>query len=73
MTTAIRSPGDVPLWQEEVDVLVVGGGSAGTIAAIQAGRTGAKTMVMERASYLGGMTTRGGRTMYCTRCLIRAC
>jgi hypothetical protein len=44
----------------EIDVLVVGGGSAGTIAAIQAGRTGAKTMVMERASYLGGMTTRGG-------------
>lgn len=45
---------------DEIDVLVVGGGSAGTIAAIQAGRTGAKTMVMERASYLGGMTTRGG-------------
>jgi hypothetical protein len=45
---------------DEVDVLVVGGGSAGTIAAIQAGRAGAKTMVMERASYLGGMTTRGG-------------
>lgn len=44
----------------EIDILVVGGGSAGTIAAIQAGRTGAKTMVMERASYLGGMTTRGG-------------
>ena len=43
-----------------VDILVVGGGSAGTIAAIQAGRTGASTMVMERASYLGGMTTRGG-------------
>ena len=44
----------------EIDVLVVGGGSAGTVAAIQAGRAGAKTMVMERASYLGGMTTRGG-------------
>lgn len=45
---------------DAVDVLVVGGGSAGTIAAIQAGRAGAKTIVMERASYLGGMTTRGG-------------
>lgn len=45
---------------DEIDVLVVGGGSAGTIAAIQAGRAGAKTIVMERASYLGGMTTRGG-------------
>jgi len=45
---------------DEIDVLVVGGGSAGTIAAIQAGRAGAKTIVMERASSLGGMTTRGG-------------
>ncbi len=45
---------------DEVDVLVVGGGSAGTIAAIQAGRAGAKTLIMERAAYLGGMTTRGG-------------
>ncbi len=45
---------------DEIDVLVVGGGSAGTIAAIQAGRAGARTLVMERASYLGGMTTRGG-------------
>lgn len=44
----------------ELDVLVVGGGSAGTIAGIQAGRAGAKTLLMERASYLGGMTTRGG-------------
>jgi hypothetical protein len=46
--------------RNDIDVLVVGGGSAGTIAAIQAGRAGARTMVMERASYLGGMTTRGG-------------
>ncbi|MAD80392.1 MAG: FAD-dependent oxidoreductase [Pirellulaceae bacterium] len=44
----------------EVDVLVVGGGTAGHVAAIQAGRAGAKAMVMERASCLGGMTTRGG-------------
>lgn len=45
---------------DEIDILVVGGGSAGTVAAIQAGRSGARTLVMERASYLGGMTTRGG-------------
>lgn len=43
-----------------IDVLVVGGGSAGTIAGIQAGRAGAKTLLMERSSFLGGMTTRGG-------------
>ncbi|WP_145122803.1 FAD-dependent oxidoreductase [Rosistilla oblonga] len=43
-----------------VDVLVVGGGTAGTIAAIQAGRAGAKTMLVERGSQLGGTMTTGG-------------
>lgn len=45
---------------DKVDVLVVGGGSAGTIAAIQAGRAGAKTLLLERNSQLGGTTTTGG-------------
>ncbi len=44
----------------EVDVLVVGGGSAGHVAAIQAGRAGAKTLIVERNSQLGGTTTTGG-------------
>lgn len=44
----------------ETDVLVVGGGAAGTIAAIQAGRVGAKTLLVERGSQLGGTTTTGG-------------
>jgi len=43
-----------------VDVLVIGGGTAGTIAAIQAGRSGAKTLLLERNSQLGGTTTTGG-------------
>ncbi len=43
-----------------IDVLVVGGGTAGTIAAIQAGRAGAKTLLVERNSKLGGTTTTGG-------------
>ncbi len=45
---------------ERVDVLVVGGGTAGTIAAIQAARAGAKTLLVERSSMLGGTMTRGG-------------
>ncbi len=44
----------------QVDVLVVGGGTAGTIAAIQAGRAGAKTLIVERNNQLGGTTTTGG-------------
>jgi hypothetical protein len=49
-----------PEVSSEVDVLVVGGGTAGTIAAIQAGRAGAKTMLVERNFQLGGATTTGG-------------
>lgn len=44
----------------DVDVLVVGGGTAGTIAAIQAGRAGAKVLLLERNSQLGGTMTTGG-------------
>lgn len=44
----------------EVDVLVVGGGTAGAIAAIQAGRSGVKTLLLERNSQLGGTTTTAG-------------
>ena len=42
------------------DILVVGGGTAGTIAAIQAGRAGAQTVLIESGSQLGGTTTTGG-------------
>lgn len=44
----------------KTDILVVGGGTAGTIAAIQAGRTGTKTTLIESGSQLGGSTTTGG-------------
>ncbi len=45
---------------QQVDVVVVGGGTAGTIAAIQAARAGAKTVLIEHGSQLGGTTTVGG-------------
>jgi len=41
------------------DVLVVGGGSAGLSAAVAAARNGAKVMLLERFSYLGGLATGG--------------
>jgi glycine/D-amino acid oxidase-like deaminating enzyme len=42
------------------DILIIGGGTAGTIAAIQAGRAGARTILVESGSQLGGTTTTGG-------------
>jgi hypothetical protein len=45
---------------DEIDVLVVGSGSAGITAALQAGRAGAKTLLVERSFQLGGTTTTGG-------------
>lgn len=46
--------------REEADVLVVGGGTAGVIAAIQAARLGARTVVLEMTGQLGGSITNGG-------------
>jgi len=45
----------------EVDVLVAGGGTAGPAAAIAAARHGAKTLLIEKAGFLGGCLV-GGAT-----------
>jgi hypothetical protein len=42
------------------DILVIGGGTAGTVAAIQAGRAGSQTVLVELGSQLGGTTTTAG-------------
>lgn len=42
------------------DVLVVGGGTGGTAAAIQAARKGAQTILVSEFSWLGGMLTSAG-------------
>jgi len=41
----------------EVDILVVGGGTAGAVAGIAAGREGMKTLVVEQFGFLGGSQT----------------
>jgi hypothetical protein len=44
----------------ETDVLVLGGGTGGTAAGIQAARSGARTMLVEPTPWLGGMLTAAG-------------
>lgn len=46
--------------KDDIDILVIGSGTAGTIAAIQAGRTGLRTTLVESGNQLGGVTTTGG-------------
>lgn len=41
----------------KVDVLVIGGGPSGIAAAISSARNGAKTMLIERFGFVGGMAT----------------
>jgi len=44
----------------EYDVIIVGGGAGGTSAAIQSARNGAKTLLIEKTNWLGGMLTSAG-------------
>jgi ribulose 1,5-bisphosphate synthetase/thiazole synthase len=47
------------------DVIVVGGGTGGSIAAIAAGREGVKTLLIEASPILGGIGTGGAIHWYC--------
>ena len=44
----------------EYDVVVVGGGPAGSVAAIAAARSGATVLLVEQNGYLGGALTAAG-------------
>jgi hypothetical protein len=50
---------------EDADLVVVGGGSAGTAAAITAARAGLRTVLVEESPYLGGMSTGGAVGTFC--------
>lgn len=48
----------------EFDVVVIGGGPAGLAASVSAARHGARTLLVERYGFLGGMGTAGGVTNF---------
>jgi len=45
---------------QSYDMIILGGGTAGVVDAIQAGRAGVKTLLVEKTGMLGGTTTNGG-------------
>lgn len=58
--------------RESFDVAVIGGGSAGLAAAVSAAREGARTVLIERHGYLGGMGTASLVHTFCGLYLLRA-
>ncbi|HZO07969.1 MAG TPA: FAD-dependent oxidoreductase [Myxococcota bacterium] len=55
---------DVPRWDSEADVVVVGLGASGVCAAIEARSLGADVLVLERASGGGGITMNAAGHLY---------
>ena len=53
---------DLPI--RECDVVIVGGGTAGVVAAIAAARQGAKTILIEMKGYPGGTVVEGGTALH---------
>jgi flavin-dependent dehydrogenase len=50
-------PIPVPTLGERFDVIVAGAGSSGAIAAVATARTGARTLLIEKYGFLGGIST----------------
>jgi hypothetical protein len=62
---AVREPArETPVYGE-FDVVVVGGGPAGIMAAAAAARAGRSTILLERYGFLGGAGTMGGLSTFC--------
>ncbi len=61
----LRIPSERIEVSEELDLLVAGGGSAGTLAAVSAARLGLRTALVEEMPFLGGMSTGGCVGTFC--------
>jgi FAD dependent oxidoreductase len=66
MTEAsIREPArETPFWGD-YEIVVLGGGPAGITAALAAGRSGRKTILIEGYGFLGGAGTAAGLSTFC--------
>ncbi len=64
-STAPRDAREIPGWDRETDVVIVGLGCAGASAAIEASRAGAQVLVLERAGAGGGTSAVSGGLIYC--------
>jgi FAD-dependent oxidoreductase family protein len=63
--TIVHEPArETPVYGE-FDVVVVGGGPAGIMAAAAAARSGRSTILLERYGFLGGAGTMGGLSTFC--------
>ena len=62
--TIIEPSRSTPVYGE-FDVVVVGGGPAGIMAASAAARAGCSTLLIERYGFLGGAGTAGGLSTFC--------
>jgi hypothetical protein len=61
----LRLPAEALEVSREFDLAVIGGGSAGTAAAITGARLGLRTLLVEEMPFLGGMSTGGYVGTYC--------
>jgi hypothetical protein len=61
----LRLPAEELEISEELDLLVVGGGSAGVAAAVTGARAGLRTALVEEMPFLGGMSTGGCVGTFC--------
>lgn len=57
----------VDKWDEEADVIIVGYGLAGAVAAIEAANRGARVIILEKSQYPGGCSILAGGMVLCAR------
>ncbi|ORB25002.1 FAD-dependent oxidoreductase [Mycolicibacterium parafortuitum] len=64
MTVTPVPVSSVPAWDDEADVVIAGYGIAGAAAAVEAARTGAEVLVLERTGSWGGAAAMAGGFIY---------